>query len=175
MAGSGGATLTTHVAHALRVNHVFLTLETDAGITGVGEGTVEYRKLAAQAAITHMKDHLVGQDPFRINHHIDTLSRDRRRCCVFEEHFSPQASEDFNGAGLLYFANFQRFIARAISKSRLNHNRVSGQEIFFFGNIRAGEKVSVALHAPSGNGMLLADIIREDGKIIAVSRHRSQL
>lgn len=68
--------LNTYVVHALRVNHVFLTLETDAGITGVGEGTVEYRELASQAAILHMKDYLIGKDPFQVNHHVDTLSRD---------------------------------------------------------------------------------------------------
>ncbi|WP_197523760.1 mandelate racemase/muconate lactonizing enzyme family protein [Agrobacterium vitis] len=68
--------LKTFVVHALRVNHVFVVLETDAGITGVGEGTVEDRELAAQAAIQHTESYLIGQDPFRITCHVETLSRD---------------------------------------------------------------------------------------------------
>lgn len=68
--------LKTFVVHALRVNHVFVQLETDAGITGVGEGTVEDRELAAEAAIRHTERYLIGPDPFRVGHHIEALSRE---------------------------------------------------------------------------------------------------
>jgi probable biosynthetic protein (TIGR04099 family) len=97
------------------------------------------------------------------------LSADGKRG-IFETRFSPRPNEDFNGAGLLYFANFQGFVAQAISQSKLEPRRVKRLEIFFFGNIRSGESISVCLQAPLDNGTLLADVVREDGKIIAMAR-----
>lgn len=68
--------LQTYVVNGLRANHVFVEIRTDAGITGFGEGTVEFRELAAEAAIRHTESYLIGQDPFRIARHIEMLNRE---------------------------------------------------------------------------------------------------
>jgi L-alanine-DL-glutamate epimerase-like enolase superfamily enzyme len=39
---------------------VFVKVYTDEGITGVGEGTLEYKEKALVGAIEHIKDYLVG-------------------------------------------------------------------------------------------------------------------
>ncbi|MEJ2802513.1 mandelate racemase/muconate lactonizing enzyme family protein [Comamonadaceae bacterium PP-2] len=67
-------TLRTYVVNGLRANHVFVEIGTDAGIVGYGEGTVEFRELAVEAAIHHAAGYLVGQDPFRIALHVERLT-----------------------------------------------------------------------------------------------------
>ncbi len=101
-----------------------------------------------------------------------SLGSERARNAL-EARFTPWPSRDFNGAGLLYFANFQGFITRAISKWKLDRPPVKRQDIFFFGNIRAGESITVRLPAPSDNNVLVTDIVRDDGKIIAMARRIS--
>ena len=54
------------VVDGFRANFVFAKIETDAGIHGVGEGTVEFNELAVAAAIEQMTPYLVGEDPFAI-------------------------------------------------------------------------------------------------------------
>jgi len=54
------------VVDGFRANFVFAKIETDAGVHGVGEGTVEFNELAVRAAIEQMTPYLIGQDPFRV-------------------------------------------------------------------------------------------------------------
>jgi galactonate dehydratase len=68
--------LKTFVVHAFRCNWVFVRLYTDAGITGVGEATVELRELTVAQAIQELGRYLVGQDPFPIEHHVHMMNRD---------------------------------------------------------------------------------------------------
>jgi probable biosynthetic protein (TIGR04099 family) len=94
-------------------------------------------------------------------------SRSENESCSYQARFSPSQSLDFNGAGLLYFANFQAFLERTIVRSRLDIGNFKRLESFFFGNIRAGEDITVRLRIPADNGPVSADIARDDGKIIA--------
>ena len=45
-----------------RTNFVFVKLETDEGISGIGEGTLEYKENALLGAIEDIKRVLIGQD-----------------------------------------------------------------------------------------------------------------
>ncbi len=84
--------------------------------------------------------------------------------------FSPLPREDFNGAGLLYFANFRSFFTRAVAQSGIEPERFKRTETFFFGNIRAGEDILVGIRGPCDDHSVSADVLRDDGKIIAVAR-----
>ena len=56
----------TYICHAFRTNFVFVKIETDAGIHGWGEATLEYRELTVQAAIHDLENYLIGKDPHNI-------------------------------------------------------------------------------------------------------------
>ena len=47
---------------------VFVKLETDEGITGIGEATLPAKALSVTAAIKEFRDYVVGQDPFKIEY-----------------------------------------------------------------------------------------------------------
>ncbi|MBV8719159.1 MAG: mandelate racemase/muconate lactonizing enzyme family protein [Chloroflexi bacterium] len=49
-------------------NNLFVTIDTDEGIDGVGESGLSGRELAVIGAIEHMKPLLIGQDATRIEH-----------------------------------------------------------------------------------------------------------
>jgi galactonate dehydratase len=49
-------------------NFLFVVVDTDEGIYGVGESGITGRELAVLGAIEHLKPLLVGQDPARIEH-----------------------------------------------------------------------------------------------------------
>ena len=66
----------TFVANASRTNFVFVKLYTDAGIDGVGEGTLEWRTEAIVAAISELGRFLVGEDPFATEYLIERMHRD---------------------------------------------------------------------------------------------------
>jgi galactonate dehydratase len=68
--------LRTHVVDAFRANFVFVVLETDSGLTGVGEGTLEMRERAVAAMIEECGRALMGQDPFAVEHHVETMLRE---------------------------------------------------------------------------------------------------
>jgi L-alanine-DL-glutamate epimerase-like enolase superfamily enzyme len=51
-----------------RSNYVFVVVDTDEGIYGVGEVGITGRELAVTGAIEHLKPLLIGQDPFRTEH-----------------------------------------------------------------------------------------------------------
>ncbi len=49
-------------------NFLFVIVDTDEGIYGIGEAGLTGRELAVMGALEHFKPLLVGQDPFRIEH-----------------------------------------------------------------------------------------------------------
>jgi L-alanine-DL-glutamate epimerase-like enolase superfamily enzyme len=49
-------------------NFLFVIVDTDEGIYGVGESGITGRELAIMGAVEHFKPLLIGQDPFRIEH-----------------------------------------------------------------------------------------------------------
>ncbi len=56
-------------------NFLFVVVDTDAGISGVGEAGLTGRELAVMGALEHFKPLLIGQDPSRIEHLWQTLFR----------------------------------------------------------------------------------------------------
>lgn len=66
----------TFVVDCFRTNFVFAKIYTDSGITGVGEGTLEYKEYALLGAIEHLKDYLIGKDPLQIELHTHMMYRD---------------------------------------------------------------------------------------------------
>jgi galactonate dehydratase len=67
--------LIPHVLFAGRTNLVFVEVQTDAGITGVGEASLEGKTEAVVGAINDIKDYLIGKDATRIEHHWQTIYR----------------------------------------------------------------------------------------------------
>lgn len=61
---------------AYRTNFVFVKLETDEGISGIGEGTLEYKENALLGAIEDIKRVLIGQDPREVERISHELYRD---------------------------------------------------------------------------------------------------
>ena len=49
-------------------SHLFVVVDTDEGVYGVGESGLTGRMQAIVGAIDHFRPLLVGQDPFRIGH-----------------------------------------------------------------------------------------------------------
>jgi galactonate dehydratase len=56
-------------------NQFIVTIETDEGITGVGEGGISGRELAMQGMLEHFSGFLIGEDPRRIEHLWQTMYR----------------------------------------------------------------------------------------------------
>lgn len=56
----------TYICHCYRTNWVFCRVETDSGLYGVGEATLEYREPTVEQAILELKRYLVGRDPHDI-------------------------------------------------------------------------------------------------------------
>ena len=66
----------TFVVDCFRTNWVFVKVYTDEGITGVGEGTLEYKEKALVGAVEHIRDYLIGKDPRQIEKHYHDIYRD---------------------------------------------------------------------------------------------------
>lgn len=64
------------VVDCFRTNWVFVKIETDEGISGVGEGTLEYKEHALVGAIDHIRSYLLGKDPRQIEKHFHDIYRD---------------------------------------------------------------------------------------------------
>ena len=65
-------------AYPVKVGHrnqFIVTIETDEGITGVGEGGISGRELAMQGMLEHFRGFLLGEDPRRIEHLWQTMYR----------------------------------------------------------------------------------------------------
>jgi len=57
-------------------NWLFVKVETDEGIHGWGEGSIEGREMAVEGAIKHMEGYLVGKDPRQVERHWARMFRD---------------------------------------------------------------------------------------------------
>jgi galactonate dehydratase len=53
--------------------YVFVKLETDAGVTGWGEGTLEGKAGAVMACINDFRVFLIGSDPMQVEHHWQSM------------------------------------------------------------------------------------------------------
>ena len=63
-------------AHAeISNNWLFVRIHTDGGITGIGEGSLQYKDKALAAEIENFATFLVGKDPFQIEHIWTSLHR----------------------------------------------------------------------------------------------------
>ncbi len=66
----------TFIVDGHRMNWVIVKIETDAGIYGVGDATVERREHAVAATVESIKNYLLGKDPFAVEYHATTINRD---------------------------------------------------------------------------------------------------
>ena len=66
----------TFVVDCFRTNWVFVKVYTDEGVSGVGEATLEYKEKALLGAVEHIKEYLVGKNPFEIEKHWHRIYRD---------------------------------------------------------------------------------------------------
>src|SRR5437868_3090517 len=53
--------------------YVFVKLETDAGVVGWGEATLEGKAGAVMACVNDFKEFLVGSDPIQVEHHWQSM------------------------------------------------------------------------------------------------------
>ena len=56
-------------------NWLIVKVETDEGLHGVGEGTLEGKSATVATAVEELKRYLVGQDPFAIEKHYQEMYR----------------------------------------------------------------------------------------------------
>ena len=56
-------------------NWLVVKLETDSGIHGVGEATLEGKSKTVEAAVKELSRNLVGKDPFAIERHFQEMYR----------------------------------------------------------------------------------------------------
>ena len=68
--------LKTYLVHCYRTNWGFVKIDTDEGISGVGEMTLEMKEKAVDAAVHELKDYLIGKDPCDIEKHFHICYRD---------------------------------------------------------------------------------------------------
>ncbi len=64
------------VVDCFRTNFVFVKIYTDEGITGVGEGTLEYKEKAFLGALEHIEEYLIGKSPLDVEQHFHNIYRD---------------------------------------------------------------------------------------------------
>lgn len=55
---------------------VIVKIDTDSGIHGVGDATVERRETAVAAVVETLKIYLLGKDPFAVEHHAERMNRE---------------------------------------------------------------------------------------------------
>jgi galactonate dehydratase len=58
-----------------QTNWLFVRIHTDSGITGIGEGSLQYKDVALAAEIENFGRYLLGKDPFQIEHIWTSLHR----------------------------------------------------------------------------------------------------
>lgn len=66
----------TYNVFSFQTNFVFVEIYTDEGLSGLGEGTLEYKENALLGAIEDIKRVLIGQDPMEIERITSLLYRD---------------------------------------------------------------------------------------------------
>ena len=65
----------TFICNCYRTNWVFVKVETDSGLHGWGEATLEHREQTVAQAVRELERYLVGQDP----HNIEKFFHDNYR------------------------------------------------------------------------------------------------
>ncbi len=65
----------TSLMGVARQSWLFVTVETDEGIAGIGEASLEGKEKTVEAAIHEYARYLIGQDPARITHHWQAMYR----------------------------------------------------------------------------------------------------
>ena len=65
----------TFLVGGSRWGWLIVRVETDAGVYGLGEGSLEGREQSVQGVVTELARYLVGQDPTRIEQHYEVLYR----------------------------------------------------------------------------------------------------
>lgn len=82
--------------------------------------------------------------------------------------FHPTTSQEFNGAGLFYFAEFQAIADRALDAWFPHREPLKRREVYFMGNIERDESLNFDLVAASETGAVLhGQIRRQSGDLIA--------
>lgn len=66
----------TFNVYTYRTNYVFVKIETDEGVSGIGEGTLEFKENALVGAVEDIKRVLLGRDPREIERLCFELYRD---------------------------------------------------------------------------------------------------
>lgn len=66
----------TFAVDCFRTNWVFIKIHTDDGIDGIDEATLEYKEKALLGAVEHIKEYLIGKNPFDIEKHWHNIYRD---------------------------------------------------------------------------------------------------
>src|SRR5437016_12177323 len=56
-------------------NFLFIKIDTDEGISGVGEGTCSQKSKTIEAQVREFERHLIGKDPGLIEQHFQALTR----------------------------------------------------------------------------------------------------
>ena len=67
--------LQTFLVNAHWRNWTIVRLDTDSGLSGYGEGTLEGREQSVETAIRELERYLVGKDPFQIERHFQEMYR----------------------------------------------------------------------------------------------------
>jgi galactonate dehydratase len=73
--GRTGPRVTAVDAFLVAPQWLFVRVRTDEGITGWGEGGIQVRARAVQAAVSHLADYLVGQNALAIEAHWQAMRR----------------------------------------------------------------------------------------------------
>jgi galactonate dehydratase len=68
--------LKTFLVGGSRWGWLVVKVETDAGVYGLGEGSLEGREQSVAGVVRELKRYMVGQDPTRIERHYEVLYRD---------------------------------------------------------------------------------------------------
>ena len=66
----------TYIAGNPWKNWLFVRVETDEGIHGIGEGTLNGFCKTVEAAVHELKSYVIGQDPFNVENHTLSMFRD---------------------------------------------------------------------------------------------------
>ena len=66
----------TYIAGNPWKNWVFAKVETDEGVHGIGEGTLNGFAKTVEAGIHELKRYVIGEDPFNVENHSLRLFRD---------------------------------------------------------------------------------------------------
>jgi galactonate dehydratase len=65
-----------HLVHLGRYNAVYVEIETDTGLIGIGETVLKRRDRTVVANVREIADYLLGRDPLPIEDHFEKLYRD---------------------------------------------------------------------------------------------------